>query len=101
MDNLENFTFGQGEVLTQEGIENLPQISNEERPALIDMSLRLPPPIREEVLDHRAEKYDFALGEKSPGKDQIRSDILSGREAALRRKKAVEQMNEEVLKRRT
>lgn len=39
-----------------------------------------PKPLPDSVANHRADKYDYALGQDSPGKDQLRHEILSGDE---------------------
>ena len=49
-----------------------------------------PNPLPEEVVKQRAEKYSFALGDKSPGVDQITLDISNGVEDVFRQQAAVQ-----------
>jgi hypothetical protein len=40
----------------------------------------IPTVVPDEVADHRAEKYDYALGDTSPGKDQLKHQMITGGE---------------------
>lgn len=61
-----------------------PNPSTTENDAIDMTDDRIPPIMNEALLSQRAEKYHFALGDNSPGKEQIDYLLRSGYEPALR-----------------